>query len=295
MLKLKYQTIEIWELGRTKMAKILTVALVVIMLVVGFGVGLVSSPFLLAQNSTSEDTVWANIQQTKVIKVGTDPTWEPYQFRDPQTNEIVGFEVDLANAVATKLGLTIQWNDVGFGTIITSVRDRQFDMGVSGFSIRTDRLEQVSFTVPHSVTMAQVIMLQSTIDAKHITTITSLSQLKDLGIVVGSQIGEVEEQELKDAGVETKSWSDSASAVQDMVSANPSVQAVYAETPITTSWIGKYEAQGHDIGIVYEHQYYPVAFLVNKNADTFLDKVNGALVELIYDGTVDQLKAKWHA
>ena len=276
------------------MVKILTVALVVIMLVVGFGVGLISSPFLLAQNSTTEDTIWANIQNTKVIKVGTDPTWEPYQFRDDQ-NKIVGFEVDLANKVAEKLGLTIQWNDVGFGTIITSVRDRQFDMGVSGFSIKPERLEQVSFTVPHSVTMAQVIMLQSTIDAKHITRLTSLSQLKDLGIVVGSQIGEVEEQELKDAGVETKSWSDSASAVQDMVSANPSVQAVYAETPITTAWIAKYGAQGHDIGIVYEHQYYPVAFLVNKNAGTLLDKVNGALVELIYDGTVDQLKAKWHA
>ena len=73
------------------MAKILTVALVVIMLVVGFGVGLVSSPFLMAQNSTTTDTVWENIQKTKVIKVGTDPTWPPYQLRDNVTNEIVGF------------------------------------------------------------------------------------------------------------------------------------------------------------------------------------------------------------
>ncbi len=52
--------------GETKkMAKILTVALVVIMLVVGFGVGLISSPFLLAQNSSTTDTVWANIQTDK--------------------------------------------------------------------------------------------------------------------------------------------------------------------------------------------------------------------------------------
>ena len=87
MLKLKYQSIEILGLGRTKMAKILTVALVVIMLVVGFGVGLVSSPFLIAQNSTSNDTVWANIEQTKVIKVGTDPTWPPYQLRDNVTGK----------------------------------------------------------------------------------------------------------------------------------------------------------------------------------------------------------------
>ena len=276
------------------MAKILTVALVVIMLVVGFGAGLISSPFLVAQKSSGTDEVWANIEKTGVIKVGTDPTWPPYQLRDDQ-GKIVGFEVDLANAVAAKLNLTIQWQDTAFGSIITSVQGGQLDMGVSGFSIRPDRLEQVSFSVPHSVTIAQVIMLQSTINAKHITSITSLSQLKDLGIVVGSQMGEVEEAELKAAGVETKSWSDSASAIQDMVSANPSVQAVYAETPITTTWIAQYEAQGHDLGVVYNHQYYPVAFLVNKNADTLLDKVNGVLVELIYDGTVDQQKAKWHA
>ena len=50
------------------MAKILTVALVVIMLVVGFGVGLISSPFILAQNSSNTDTVWENIQHTKKSK-----------------------------------------------------------------------------------------------------------------------------------------------------------------------------------------------------------------------------------
>ena len=55
MLKLKYIKHRNMGLGRTKkMAKILTVALVVIMLVVGFGVGLISSPFLLAQNSTTD-------------------------------------------------------------------------------------------------------------------------------------------------------------------------------------------------------------------------------------------------
>jgi ABC-type amino acid transport substrate-binding protein len=86
------------------MTKILTVALVVIMLVVGFGIGLISSPFLVAQNSSSEDTVWTNIQKTSVIRVGTDPTWPPYQQLNNVTGSIEGFEVDLANACAAKLG-----------------------------------------------------------------------------------------------------------------------------------------------------------------------------------------------
>jgi ABC-type amino acid transport substrate-binding protein len=80
-----------------------------------------------------------------------------------------------------------------------------------------------------------------------------------------------------------------------MTSANPSVQAVYAETPITTCWIAQFESEGKPVGVVYSHPYYPVAFLTAKNSLTLLDNINGALTELIYDGTVDQLKVKWNA
>jgi len=275
------------------MAKIVTVALVVIMLVVGFAVGLVSGPFLMPQTSTGTDTVWENIQKTGVIRVGTDPTWPPYQLLDNTTGAIVGFEVDLANACAAKLNLTIDWQSVSFDNIILSVQQGQLDMGVSGFSITPDRLEQVSFTLPHSTTQGQVVMLQSTMTAKGITTVHSLADFKTLGIKVGVQSGNVEQTELEEAGVDIATWSDSASPFQDMVSANPSVQAVYAETPITTNWINQFAAEGKQVGIAYTHPYYPVAFLVSKNSHTLLDKIDGALTDLIYDGTVDSLKAKW--
>ena len=276
------------------MAKIITIALVVIMLVVGFVVGLISSPFIAAQNSSTSDSVWANIQKTKVIRVGTDPTWPPYQLRD-DAGKIVGFEVDLANACAAKLNLTIQWNDVTFDNIILSVQNGQLDMGVSGFSVTPERLAVVSFTLPHSTTEGQVVMLQSAMTAKGITKVNTLADFKTLGITVGVQSGNVEQIELQKAGVDIRSWSDSAAPFQDMVSANPSVQAVYAETPITTSWIASFQAEGKTVGIVYSHPYYPVSFLTAKGSNTLLDKMNGALAELIYDGTVDQLKAKWHA
>jgi ABC-type amino acid transport substrate-binding protein len=277
------------------MAKTITVALLVIMIVVGFGVGLISSPFIMAQKSSTTDTVWENIQKTKVIKVGTDPTWPPYQLRDNVTNQIVGFEVDLANECAAKLGFTIQWNDVVFDNIILSVQQGSLDMGVSGFSITPERIDEVSFTVPHSTTEGQVVMLQSTMAAKGITTVNSLADFKTLGITVGVQAGNVEQEELQNAGVDIRTWGDSAAPFQDLTSGNPSVQAVYAETPITTSWIATFQAQGKQLGVVYSHPYYPVAFLVAKNSHTLLDKMDGALAQLIYDGTVDHLKAKWHA
>ncbi len=69
------------------MAKILTVALVIVMLVVGFGVGLVSSPFIITSKLVNHRYVWANIQKTGVIKVGTDPTWPPYQMLNNETQQ----------------------------------------------------------------------------------------------------------------------------------------------------------------------------------------------------------------
>lgn len=279
------------------MAKVVTIGLVVLMLIVGFAVGLVSSPFLLAQNASAEDTVWSSVQKTGVIRVGTDPSWPPYELLDNSTNKIVGFEVDLTNAVAAELGLTVDWQSVSFDDIITSVQQNKLDMGVSGFSVTADRLEQVSFTMPHSTTRAQVIMLQGEINKRQLTTraLNSLADIKNLGLTVGTQEGTTEQQELQDAGVQIRSWNDFASAIQDMASANPSVQAVYAETPITTAWIAQYHAQGTDIGIVYDHPYYPCAFVVSKNANTFLDKFNGAMAQVIQSGQLDELRAKWHA
>jgi ABC-type amino acid transport substrate-binding protein len=278
------------------MAKIVTIGLVVVMLVVGFVVGLVASPFLMPQSASGTDTVWEKIQQTSVIKVGTDPTWPPYQLRDSITNEIVGFEVDLANACAEKYGLTIEWNDVAFDNIILSVQDGTLDMGVSGFSITEERLDDVSFTVPHSTTLGQIIMLDSAMIAKGVTAnLSSLEDFKTLGITVGVQSGNVQQIQLQEAGVDIRTWSDSASPFQDMVSANPSVQAVYAETPITTNWVQDFKAQGIAVSPVYSHPYYPVAFLVSKNSNTLLEKMDAALVELIFDGTVEELRAKWNA
>jgi len=292
-LNLNIKTFEILGLGE-KMAKIVTISIVVIMLVVGFAVGLMAGPLLLPQNTSSTDTVWTNIQETGVIRVGTDPTWPPYQMLD-NNGKIVGFEVDIANECAERLDLTIEWNDVSFDSIILSVQQGQLDMGVSGFSITSTRLDQVSFTLPHSTTQGQVVMLDSTKAAKGITTVNSLADFKTLGIKVGVQSGNVQQQELQDAGVEIAVWSGSDEPFQDLVSANPTVDAVYAETPITTNWIAQFESDGIAASVAYSHQYYPVAFVVGKNSQTLLDKMGGVLVDMVFDGTIEQLRAQWNA
>lgn len=276
------------------MSKFMTTIALVIMLLVGFGIGFVTGPAIMP-SSTVADPVWDNIVATGVIKVGTDPTWPPYEQIDDEGN-IVGFEVDIANAIAEELDLTIEWSSESFDAIIPSIQAKTLDLGVSGFSVTSSRLEVVQFTMPHSTTRGQVIMLESKQDSMGITTVSSIAELKNLGLTVGTQTGTTMQDELDAEGVENRAFNDFGLAMTDMVSANPSVDCVYAETPITSSWIGQYAAQGINIVVIYEDpSYYPVAFVANKDAHTLLAKVDGALADIIASGQLDALRTKWNA
>jgi ABC-type amino acid transport substrate-binding protein len=274
--------------------KYVAAAGMIIVAVLAFVAGLYTSPILLP-TSKAEDPIWDNIVETGTIKVGTEPGWPPYEFLNTTTNEIVGFEIELMEAIADKLDLTVEWQNVLFDTIITSVQSKTLDLGVSGFSVTADRLETVEFTMPHSTTEGQVIMLNTTKTSKHITTVTSLEELEDLGLKVGTQTGTTEEDELLAAFTQdslVKSYTTYLDALTTMKAG--SIDCVYAETPITSNWILEAEQkQEEPIVIIYTRPYYPVAFIANKDAHTLVAKINGALADIIAEGQLDTLKQKW--
>jgi ABC-type amino acid transport substrate-binding protein len=274
--------------------KYVAAAGMIIVAVLAFVAGLYTSPILLP-TSKAEDPIWDNIVETGTIKVGTEPGWPPYEFLNTTTNEIVGFEIELMEAIADKLDLTVEWQNVLFDTIITSVQSKTLDLGVSGFSVTADRLETVEFTMPHSTTEGQVIMLNTTKTSKHITTVTSLEELEDLGLKVGTQTGTTEEDELLVAFTQdslVKSYTTYLDALTTMKAG--SIDCVYAETPITSNWILEAEQkQEEPIVIIYTRPYYPVAFIANKDAHTLVAKINGALADIIAEGQLDTLKQKW--
>ena len=266
----------------------------IVIALVAFAMGLFASPILMPQKAATGDTVWDNIVKTGKIRVGTEPGWPPYEFLNTTTNQIVGFEIELTEAIASKLNLTVEWHNVGFDTIIPSIQSKELDLGVSGFSVTTERLDVVQFTMPHSITEGQIIMLNSTKIAKGITTLASISDLSTLNLKVGTQSSTTEEGELLDKishGLISSytTYLDALTAMKTGL-----IDCVYAETPITSDWILEAELQSQEpIVIVFRRPYYPVAFVVSKDANTFVAKIDGALAELIASGEVDTLKQKW--
>jgi polar amino acid transport system substrate-binding protein len=85
-----------------------------------------------------------NIKSSGVIKIGTDSTYPPNEFLAADGKTIQGFDVDVFNLVAQKFGVKTQWQTADFGSIITGVQGKKFDMGISSFTINDERLKQVN-------------------------------------------------------------------------------------------------------------------------------------------------------
>ena len=85
-----------------------------------------------------------SIKSAGVIKIGTDSSYPPNEFLAADGKTIQGFEVDLFNTVAQKFGVKTEWQSADFGSIITGVQGKKYDMGVSSFTVNDERKQQVT-------------------------------------------------------------------------------------------------------------------------------------------------------
>jgi polar amino acid transport system substrate-binding protein len=73
------------------------------------------------------------------------PNYPPLELRDPKTNELTGFDIEMGNALAAKLGLRMQWQETSFDQMLASVRTGRADIILSGMSDLASRQETATF------------------------------------------------------------------------------------------------------------------------------------------------------
>lgn len=84
----------------------------------------------------------ASLKKKGTLTVGSDASYAPSEFLAGNGKTIEGFDVDLFKAVAKKLGLKANFQNASFDTIITGVTGGKYDIGVSSFTINSDRMKQ---------------------------------------------------------------------------------------------------------------------------------------------------------
>lgn len=79
------------------------------------------------------------------IKVALVPNYPPMEFRDPATNALTGFDVELGEAIGRKLGIKIEWQETSFAEFMPSIATGRADAILSGFTDYASRHETATF------------------------------------------------------------------------------------------------------------------------------------------------------
>lgn len=88
------------------------------------------------------------IKQAKVIKVGTSADYPPFESVDANGNK-VGFDIELMTEIAKRMGVTIEWVDMPFDSLIAGVQEGKIDASISAFNYSEERDEKIDFTTAY--------------------------------------------------------------------------------------------------------------------------------------------------
>ncbi len=210
--------------------------------------------------------------------MATNAAFEPYEYHEG--DEIVGIDVEIAQAIAEKLGLTLQVEDMEFDSIIAAVNSGKAHIGAAGMTVTEDRLKNVDFSDPYT-TATQVIIVQ---EGSDITGADDLAG-KKIGVQLGTT-GDIYASDVE--GAEVEQYNKGMDAVQAL--ANGSIDAVVIDNEPAKQFVSK--AEGLKI-LEEEFAVEEYAIAVAKGNAELLDDVNKALDAIIADGTVKGIIDKY--
>jgi len=87
----------------------------------------------------------ARIKKAGKLVIATQPNYPPIAYKDPATNKLMGFDVELGEAIAKELGVPVEWQEIGFAQMLPSLATGRVDMVMAGMSDLPARRETVDF------------------------------------------------------------------------------------------------------------------------------------------------------
>ncbi|QIB67870.1 amino acid ABC transporter substrate-binding protein [Aminipila butyrica] len=117
-----------------------------------------------AQGASEKDLL-ATIQENGTLTVGTEGTYAPYTYHD-DSGKLVGYDVEIAEAVAEKLGVEAKFVETKWDSIIAGLDAKRFDVIVNQVGINEERQKKYDFSTPYTYPTGALITLKSNEDIK---------------------------------------------------------------------------------------------------------------------------------
>lgn len=228
--------------------------------------------------------------QGREIAVVTENAYPPLQFVDPKSGEAVGWEYDAMAEIAERLNLKVTYENISWDAMIAAVSEGQFDMGMTGITIREDRAEVVDFSDPYM--RSEMVMLvrgdeDRFADAKGFAGNPDLLMAAQPG-TTPFYVGVYEVLDGDEANPRIKLFETFGAGVQALRTGD--VDLVLTDG---TAGEGYVAASDGGLKIVGEKLgTEDFGFIFPKGSD-LVAPINAAIAEMKADGTIDALNKRW--
>jgi ABC-type amino acid transport substrate-binding protein len=215
--------------------------------------------------------------------VGTEAQFPPFEIVDSKGN-VVGFDVDLMNAIAEDQGFKVQYLDQDFAGLIPALQTGNVDIIASGMTITDEREEQVDFSKPY---ITAGLALAVTTDNNEIKSVDDLKG-KTVAVQTGST-GFMKAEELKETGViaEIKDFPHVNEAIEELKIGG--ADAMINDLPVTEAFIAAQPGVIKIVGEPLNSESY--GFAVRSGNTELLQKINAGLDNVTASGKYDELLA----
>jgi polar amino acid transport system substrate-binding protein len=235
----------------------------------------------------------ADLKAKGTVVVATDSTYAPDEFKDA-SGKVVGMDVDLGNAILAKLGLKGSWQSADFGSIIGGIAAKKYDLSLSSFTDTKEREKQIDMVQYFNAGEAIAVLTGN--PDKIGATAADLC-----GFKVAVQNNTTESDEIKNtinpackkAGKALiPNGGDKFDAQTDATTALVSKrdQALMADSPVIDYAVKQSNGALQKLGDNYNSAPYGI---VVPKGSALAAAVQGALKDLIKDGTYAQILSKW--
>lgn len=215
----------------------------------------------------------------KTLTMATNAYFPPYEYYDG--DDIVGIDVEIAQAIADKLDMKLKVEDMEFDSIITAVTAGKADIGLAGMTVTEDRLKSINFSDSYAKGV-QVVIVKEGSDIQSIDDLAG----KKIGVQLATT-GDIYATD--DFGSEcVEQYNKGNDAVMALVSGK--VDAVIIDNEPAKSFVAANEGL-----VILETEYVTedYAACIAKDNTELLEKVNDALAELKADGTLQKIIDKY--
>jgi polar amino acid transport system substrate-binding protein len=227
----------------------------------------------------------------RTVTVVTENAYPPLQFVDPATGEAIGWEYDAMAEIAERLNFTLEIANSSWDAMIPAVSAGQYDIGMTGITIRPDRAEQVDFSDPYM--RSEMFMLVRADEDRFSDEASFIAGPDDL--LIGAQPGTtpfyVAVYDLLDgneANPRIKLFETFGASVQALRAGD--VDLVLTDSTGGQGYVdanpGVFELTGEPMGAE------DFGFIFPKGSD-LVAPINAAIAALKADGTFDALDRKW--